>query len=348
MGTNKIIEVDDLGFLWETQNPFLFCAHHKDDFPKGNSKLGPEEAYLKHRNLGNDFTIKDGFRMYHGKKIPGFPEHPHRGFETVTVVLEGFVDHSDSKGASGRYGNGDVQWMTAGAGMQHAEMFPLVHEDKENSLDLFQIWLNLPKKDKFCEPYYKMLWAEDIPIVEVTDKHGKKSFVRLISGEFKKYVSLEPAPNSWANHRKNHVGIYFVTVEPEAIFDLPEVSKTLSRNVYFYTGDTMEIEGTMVRAGHRIQLDGNSKIEMVNGTKESQLLILEGEPINEQVVQYGPFVMNSEKEIQDAYADYQRTEFGGWPWKTSDPVHDVGPNRFAKYADGTQEDRSVSEDQKKG
>ena len=84
--------------------------------------------------MGDDFIIKDGFRMYHGKSVPGFPGHPHRGFETITVVRKGIVDHADSMGASGRYGNGDVQWMTAGKGVQHSEMFPLIHSDKENTI----------------------------------------------------------------------------------------------------------------------------------------------------------------------------------------------------------------------
>ena len=162
MYNKLIIDIKPLGFVWDTIDPFLFCVHHLDNYPAGNEQLGPA-ASLEGRYLGQDFTVRDGWRMYHGERVPGFPEHPHRGFETVTVVLNGFVDHSDSHGAAGRYGNGDVQWMTAGSGLQHAEMFPLLNRDKPNPLELFQIWLNLPKARKFSKPYYNMLWGEDIP-----------------------------------------------------------------------------------------------------------------------------------------------------------------------------------------
>ena len=96
----------------------------------GNERQGPA-ASLAGRNLGQDFEGKDGWRMYHGEIVPGFPQHPHRGFETVTVVRRGLLDHSDSMGATARYGRGDVQWLTAGRGIQHAEMFPLVERDRE-------------------------------------------------------------------------------------------------------------------------------------------------------------------------------------------------------------------------
>ncbi|MCB0663557.1 MAG: pirin family protein, partial [Saprospiraceae bacterium] len=114
---NNILSVKQLGFPWETSDPFLFCVHHEDFYPKGNGNMGLDPSYLKGRNLGNDFQTKDGFRMYHGETVPGFPAHPHLGFETVTIARKGFIDHSDSLGAAGRFGEGDVQWMTAGKGV---------------------------------------------------------------------------------------------------------------------------------------------------------------------------------------------------------------------------------------
>lgn len=109
---HPILKVKPLGFQWETADPFLFCVHHDDRFPRGNDHMGPD-ASLDGRHIGQDFVIKDGWRMYHGERVPGFPYHPHRGFETITVVRKGMVDHADSMGAAGRYGDGDMQWMTA-------------------------------------------------------------------------------------------------------------------------------------------------------------------------------------------------------------------------------------------
>ena len=103
MNETAVIRITPLGFPWETADPFLFCVFHEDFYPKGDGEFGPE-ASLAGRNIGQDFVIKDGWRMYHGDKIPGFPVHPHRGFETVTVVRKGIVDHADSLGAAGRFG----------------------------------------------------------------------------------------------------------------------------------------------------------------------------------------------------------------------------------------------------
>ena len=150
MEEHAVREVRALGFQWETKDPFLFCVHHEDKYPEGNEDMAPDPALLEGRQIGQDFLLKDGWRMYHGNTVPGFPGHPHRGFETITVVREGMVDHADSLGAAGRYGNGDVQWMTAGKGILHSEM--PTSFDKESHAT--QLWLNLEKKMKYCEPQY--------------------------------------------------------------------------------------------------------------------------------------------------------------------------------------------------
>lgn len=338
MENGKILKIQPIGFQWETESPFIFGVHHNDAYPEGNAEQGPN-ALMSGRNLGEDFTLRDGFRMYHGQTVPGFPMHPHRGFETVTIVLKGYVDHFDSRGSEGRYGNGDVQWLTTGKGCQHAEMFPCVYQDKPNPLELFQLWLNLPKKDKFAEPAYKMLWAEDIPEIQTTGPNGKKTTIRLIAGSILGKDSLAPCSDSWANDKNNHVGIYLIHMEPEASLTLPSVSHTLARNLYFYEGDTIYIEETAISSSYRVKLVGDQNITIMNGTKEADILVLEGEPILEPMAQYGPFVMNTEQEIREAFRDYQTTQFGGWPWNRYDPVHERSIGRFARYADGTVENK---------
>jgi hypothetical protein len=334
---NKLItNIKPLGFTWETKDPFLFCVHHLDNYPAGNDQMGPA-ASLAGRNLGQDFTTKDGWRMYHGEVIPGFPAHPHRGFETVTVVLNGFVDHSDSHGAAGRYGNGDVQWMTAGSGLQHAEMFPLLDKKNPNRMELFQIWLNLPKAKKFSRPYFKMLWAEDIPVIKVKDKNGKQTEVTVIAGKVAEVSAPNPAPDSWANEPVNEVGIWLIKMEANAELTIPAASLEVNRSLYFYRGTTVNIAGVNIESYHSVDLLADQKVIIENGNEVAYLLLLQGKPINEPVVQHGPFVMNSSAEIQDAFNDYRRTQFGGWPWSRYDNVHSREMGRFAKYSDGREE-----------
>src|ERR1044071_4479710 len=123
------LRLDPLGFAGPAPGPFLMCVPHEDASPAGNDDLGPA-ASLAGRDIGQDFAGKDGWRMYHGETVPGFPGHPHRGFETVTIVRRGLIDHSDSLGAAARFGLGDVQWLTAGKGIVHSEMFPLLDKSK--------------------------------------------------------------------------------------------------------------------------------------------------------------------------------------------------------------------------
>lgn len=335
---NSIVkESRPLSFQWETSDPFIFCVHHEDYFPKGNGRLGPDSSLLSGRNIGQDFVVKDGFRMYHGQTVPGFPEHPHRGFETVTVVQRGLVDHADSLGGAGRYGGGDTQWMTAGKGIQHAEMFPLVHEDQENTLELFQIWLNLPGKNKMVEPHYKMLWREDIPVYVSDDR---KTEVVVVAGSFNGIVASAPPPQSWAADPANEVAIWIIDMKENATTELPPASPGLSRTLYFFNGKSLQVSSTPLAPYHCVSLESHQSAQIENGSTRSRLLLLQGKPINEPTVQHGPFVMNSNEEIRQAFEDYQRTRFGGWPWKSNEPTHgDASQGRFAKHADGRLEER---------
>ena len=337
LGKEKIIEIKPLGFPWETQDPFLFCAHHRDEYPKGNNKMGVDFNDLKGRNVGQDFTLKDGWRMYHGSNIPGFPTHPHRGFETITINKKGIVDHSDSLGASGRFGEGDVQWMTAGKGIQHSEMFPLIHKDKGNTLEIFQIWLNLPKANKFVEPHFKMLWQDMVPVVQETDSNGKTTEVNIIAGKLNGIQAPNPTPDSWAANSKNSVSVLTIKMEPNATWKLSGVNENVTRTLYFYSGDTISIDGQTVDEYHLIEVSPKENLIIQNGKKDGYLLMLQGKPINEPIAQYGPFVMNTQQEIQEAFTDYRKTQFGGWPWPIQEPVHNSKKGRFALHADGTEE-----------
>ncbi len=328
--------IKPLGFVWETRDPFLFCVHHHDAYPEGDGKMGPA-ASLSGRNIGQDFDQKDGWNMYHGRQIPGFPAHPHRGFETVTVVLEGLVDHHDSAGATGRYGHGDVQWMTAGSGLQHSEMFPLVKKDQPNPMELFQIWLNLPAKSKMAAPSYKMLWSESIPILQSKDQAGRKVESRIIAGDIAGTSAPDPAPDSWAAQSINQVGIWIVTLDAGAEFELPASGVGVNRDLYFYEGESIEVAGKNIPEYHAVEIASSGEFPIKNGPTKSRLLILQGKPIGEPVVRYGPFVMNTQAEIQKAFDDFRATEFGGWPWDRSDPINTVDQGRFARYSDGTEE-----------
>ena len=335
----KIVSnIQPLGFQWKTRDPFLFCAHHYDHYPQGNAHQGPD-ASLDGRNIGQDFTLKDGWRMYHGERVPGFPEHPHRGFETVTIVLEGFVDHSDSHGSAGRYGEGDVQWMTAGSGLQHSEMFPCIHRDKPNTLHLFQVWLNLPAENKFVDPHYRMLWNEDIPVRHEKDEEGHDVSIRIIAGTLHGESAPPPAPSSWANNPGNNVAIWIITLSPGAAWTLPEAPGNTSRTLYYYEGSGLTAEEVEIPEGNSFDTLPGKPIRLKNGNGESRILLLQGKPIDEPVAQYGPFVMNTNEEINQAISDYRTTQFGGWPWSTREPVHSAEAVRFARYSDGTEEEK---------
>ncbi len=325
---SDILSVRPLGFEWPTVDPFLFCVHHNDAYPEGNDRLGPA-ASLNGRELGHDFSGKDGWRMYHGDVVPGFPSHPHRGFETVTIVRRGFVDHSDSLGATARYGRGDVQWLTAGRGIQHAEMFPLLERNAKNPVDLFQIWLNLPSRDKMVEPHFSMLWGPTIP-----HHHAAGVDVLIVAGALLGQTPLAPPPHSFAARKDSEVAIWTIKLAPGATWNIPPAAPGVRRSLYVVSGQGLQLFGSPLTPRHAIEVRADVVAPIRNGEQETEILLLQGRPIGEPVVQHGPFVMNSRNEIQQTFLDYQRTQFGGWPWDRRDPVHPHNAGRFAKHIDG--------------
>ena len=325
-----------LGFPWPTPDPFLFCVHHDDAYPAGNDRMGPAVS-LDGRQLGMDFEGKDGWRMYHGTVVPGFPAHPHRGFETVTVVRRGLLDHSDSLGAAARYGDGDIQWLTAGRGINHAEMFPLRNAEQGNPFELFQIWLNLPRADKMADPYFAMLWRESVPTHEEVDPAGRRVTVTAVAGAIGDARPGAPPPRSWAAREDSDVAIWTIRLDPGARFTLPPARTGSNRWLYFFRGSGLRVGDRVIPPRHVVDVRADVPAPLENGPDEAELLVLQGQPIGEPVVQHGPFVMNSREEIMQAFADYQRTRFGGWPWERDDPVHARDEGRFARHIDGRLE-----------
>lgn len=317
---------------WPAADPFLFIAHHLDAYPEGTSKQTPR-AGLDGRELGMDFAGKDGWNMYHGRTVPGFPQHPHQGFETVTVVLEGLVDHTDSAGATARYGEGDTQWLTAGSGIAHSEMFPLVHQDRPNPLHLFQIWLNLAPEDKKADANFSMLWGPDTPTVTRTDAAGRKSRIRVVAGALDGQVPPPPPPASWAARPDSEVAIWIMDLEPGADLTLPATKAGVTRTLYVYDG-SVTLDGTRLEDTLAV-VSPQAELALAAGEGTARILLLQARPIGAPVVQHGPFVANTRDELVAAFTDYQAGRFGRWTLDDNAPVHPAGQTRFARYPDGT-------------
>ncbi len=328
----SIIELPKNG-PWPTNDPFLFCVHHNDNYPLAKKDLSPD-ASLFGRDMGNDFSNKDGWSMYHGHNIPGFPRHPHRGFETLTVVSKGFIDHADSLGASARYGDGDAQWLTAGDGINHSEMFPLFNRNGNNKLDFFQIWLNLPSYNKRVDPNFQMLWKDEIPKVDSNSNGNKNAEVELVTGNYLGFSAPVAPENSWANDEKNDVAVWIIRLDKKGKFNIPNTKSGANRNLYILKDSNIEVDNQKISGGSMVILDSSKGTTIKNYGSKTKLLLLQGVPINEPVIKYGPFVMNSKSEIEQAFYDYKKTEFGGWKWGDSDPVHGVQKEKFAKLING--------------
>jgi redox-sensitive bicupin YhaK (pirin superfamily) len=320
-----------------TEDPFLFCVHHMDHYPAANAHMGPV-ASLEARDIGMDFSGAEGWSMYHGSTVPGFPQHPHRGFETVTFMRQGTIDHSDSLGATARFGRGDAQWLTAGRGIVHSEMMPLLDRTGPNPSELFQIWLNLPAAQKMVDPYFTMFWREALPRPVVEDDAGRTVEVSVVAGRFGDEVPLPPPPDSWASRPESDIAIWQARFDPMARMTLPvTASPETVRTAYVFAG-AVGVGDRTLPAPVGAVLRADAPLEVSAGPEGAELLILQGRPIGEPVAQYGPFVMNDRAGIEQAFSDYRRTGFGGWPWATDDPVHPVDTGRFAVHPDGRVED----------
>ena len=318
-----------------TQDPFLFCVYHKDDYPQAKNDMMESPT----RGNGQDFSPHAPYRMYHGDTIPGFPQHPHRGFETITATIDGLIDHCDSEGNAGRYGQGDVQWMTAGKGIVHSEMFPLIHTEQANPLRFFQIWINLPGRNKMVDPEFAMFWAEN---VQAWSSDDGLSSITVWFGDY--FLQPEekaladknnrPPRNSWASDPENDVAILHIVVQPGGKVTLPKARiDNVNRTLYLIEGiESARIGDQGFSQPSLIVVDGQQEIELSaidSASGPTEFLLLQGKPIAEPVAQYGPFVMNTENEIRQAFADYQRTQFGGWPWERNDMVFPRDKGRFA-------------------
>lgn len=269
--------------------------------------------------------------------MPGFPEHPHRGFETITVTRRGTIDHTDSLGATARYGEGDVQWLTAGAGIEHAEMFPLRDQSGPNTSELFQIWLNLPAADKMVEPYFTMFWREDLPRTVLKDHNGHATEVTVVAGAFGDIQPLALPPESWAAKKGADLAIWQLAADPESTWTLPAAAGAGTvRMLYVFEG-SVTVGGQTFEAPVAARLRPDTAAELSAGDDGASALLLQGRPIGEPVAMGGPFVMNTREEIAEAYSDFRSTGFVGWPWAVPDPVHAPSAPRFAHHPDGRTE-----------
>jgi len=228
----------------------------------------------------------------------GVGEHPHRGFETVTIVYSGEVEHRDSTGAGGRIGAGDVQWMTAGSGILHDEFHSKAFTRTGGTLEMVQLWVNLPAEHKMTAPAYQTLVDADIPAVDLPDNAGA---VRVIAGEFA--GNQGPAKT----HTPMHVWDLRLNRGAAARLDLPEGWNTM---LVVLHGTVQVNEADLAHEGQLVLLSANGEDMLVESNNDAVVLLLSGEPIDEPIVGHGPFVMNTREEISQAIRDFSSGRFG--------------------------------------
>ncbi|QWP77051.1 pirin family protein [Lysobacter sp. K5869] len=258
-------------------------------------------SYVSHGRQLSPFLLLDyagphRFEPTAGRR--GVGSHPHRGFETVTIVYDGELEHRDSSGAGGRIGPGDVQWMTAGAGIVHEEFHAPEFSRAGGTLEMVQLWVNLPARDKMAAPAYQTLLNAEIPSIDLPDAAGR---VRAIAGEFggQRGPARTFTPMDVWDLRLNQGGALRLDIAAGRSLALVVLKGAIRVN-----GDVAAREAQLVvldRDGADAQIDADS---------DALVLVLSGEPIDEPIVGYGPFVMNTQAQIAQAFEDYDSGRFG--------------------------------------
>jgi redox-sensitive bicupin YhaK (pirin superfamily) len=230
-------------------------------------------------------------------KPRGVEKHPHRGFETVTIVYQGEVEHKDNMGNAGKIGPGDVQWMTAARGILHEEMHGMDFTRKGGTLEMIQLWVNLPAKDKMSEPGYQEILSRNIPVVDLPEGAGR---MRIIAGD---YENTKGAAKTFSP-----INVWDLRVKAGEKITLPLVEGH-SAMLLVLLGSVKVSNGEVIKERELVQYEHDGSSITFDVQEESALLLMSGEPINEPIAGRGPFVMNTAEEIRTAMNDYAAGRF---------------------------------------
>lgn len=258
----------------------------------------PSGYHLDMRRM-DPFIMLDYNSKFHfpaTDKPKGVGVHPHRGFETVTIAYEGSVSHHDSSGGGGTIHQGDVQWMTAASGVLHKEYHAEEFYKQGGIFQMVQLWVNLPAKDKMSTPKYQAIEHKDIPTVEV-----ENGFIEIIAGEYNqtKGVASTFSPVNMLNAKLNEGG--------KANFSFPANYNTV---LLVIDGEVKVNNQEIVPTDHLLLFTNEGEDFSIEATENSVVLILSGEPLNEPIASYGPFVMNTQEQIREAFEDFNNGKFG--------------------------------------
>lgn len=228
----------------------------------------------------------------------GVGEHPHRGFETVTIVYSGEVEHRDSTGKGGVIGPGDVQWMTAGAGILHEEFHAESFSRQGGELKMMQLWVNLPAKDKMATPGYQSITKEDIPVIALPDNSGE---LRVIAGRY--------GDTQGPAHTFSPLNVWDIALKQGSHFSLNQPDGW-STALVVVEGNITVNGSTQAGEAQLVVLSQNGEKLHLEASSDAKVLLMAGEPLNEPIVGYGPFVMNTKAEINEAIRDFNSGRFG--------------------------------------